>query len=212
MSLREDMDKAVKEVVEEGHVEDAKVVAFVKDRFRKTLENCEKTKTSVKTATIEILKGVEDGLKAGGRESKELLRKAASGMLEVTKEVGEKGISAARRAASSSKEVLDAELEKVHGLIDQVKQKTKDDMKTACGKLQEKTEAEKEHLRQMGEAFKEYAGKKSHVALNKVAEKSKEAVYNIDQSAKEYGEKLLHHSQDRVSGWLKKMVDKIGQK
>ena len=144
MPLREDVETATEEIVEEGHVEDAKIVAFVKDRFCKTLENCEKTKTSVKITTIEILKGVEDGLKAGGCESKGLFRKAASGMLEVTKEVGEKRISAARHAAAASKAALDTELEKVHGSIDQVKQKTKDDIKTAYGKLQERTEAEKD--------------------------------------------------------------------
>ena len=205
MSLREDMEKATKEVVEEGHVEDAKFVAFVKDRFRKTLENCEKTKTSVKSATIEILKGIEDGLKAAGLESKELLLKAASGMLEITKEVGEKGISAARHAADASKAVLDAELEKVHGSIDHVKQKTKDDMKIAYGKLLKNIEIEKERLNQIGEAFKDYSKEKSHTALGKVAEKSKKVINNIEQSAKEYGGKLLHHSQDKVANWLRKM-------
>ncbi len=215
MSLREDMEKAMKKVVEAGHVEDAEAVAFVKKQFRKTLEHCEETKTSVKAASIEMLEGLKDGLEAGGHESKELLNKAASAMLDVARESGEKTISGARRAADSSKAALDAELGKVHGSIDQVKQKTKDDMKMAYAKLREKTEVEKERLRQMNGAFdtfKENAKEKSHVTLNNAAEESKGALLKFEQSAREYGEKLLHHSKDKTANWLKKMADKIESK
>lgn len=215
MSLREDMEKAMKEVVESGHVEDSETVTFVKEQFRKALEHCKETKTSIEETSIEILEGLKDGLKTGGHESKDLLNKAASGMLEVVRESGEKTISGARRAVDSSKTAFDAELKKVNGSIDQVKQKTKDDMKTNYAKLREKTEIEKEHLRQMNMAFdtfKENTKEKSHVTLSNAAKESKVAISKIEQSAREYSEKLLHHSQDKTANWLRKMANKIEKK
>ena len=212
MSLREDMEKAMGEVIKEVHLENVEVANFVKEHFHKILKHSKKTKTPIKKAVTEILEGMEDGFRAEGYESKELVQKAASGVLEVAMDAAEKKISAVRHTADVLKNTLNEELEKVNGAIDQVKQKTKDDMITAYGKLHEESKAEKEHLRQMGEAFKEYAEKKSYTILNKAAEKSKEAVYNIEQSAKEHSQKLLHHNQGKVADWLKKMANKIEQK
>ena len=212
MSLKEDMEKAMGEVIKEAHVENAEVADFIKDHFYKILEQCKKTNKPIKTAVTETLEGMEDGLRDRGHESKEIVQKVVSGMLEVTRDAAEKGISEARHTAEVSKAALNKELEKVNGSIDQVKQKTKDEIKTAYSKLHEKSKTEKEHLSRMGEAFKEYAEKKSYATLNKAAEKSKEAVYNMGQSAKEHGKKLLHHNQEKAADWLKKLANKIEQK
>ena len=132
-------------------------------------------------------------------------------MLEVSREASKKTISATRHASDSSKAALNAELEKVNGAIDQVKQKTKDDMKEAYHIFHEKTEVAKGHSRHMHEAFQEYAKKKSHEAIGKVAEESKEAINNIDQSVKGHDKKLLYHSQNKVAAWLKALANKIEQ-
>lgn len=159
MSLTEDMQKAMGEVIKEAHVENAEAADFIKDHFYKIFKHCEKTETSIKTAVTETLEGMEDGLRDRGYESKKIVQKVASGILDVTRDAAEKGISAARHTADVSKDALNKELEKVNGSIDQVKQKTKDEMKTAYGKLHEKNKTEKEHLSRMGESFKEYAEK-----------------------------------------------------
>ncbi|NOY69389.1 MAG: hypothetical protein GXP53_07860 [Deltaproteobacteria bacterium] len=57
MSLREDMDKAISEIIKEKDVEEDEVAAFVKDHFRKIFEHWKKTKTAVG----ETHEGLEDG-------------------------------------------------------------------------------------------------------------------------------------------------------
>ena len=212
MSLREDMEKAMSEVIKESHVENVEVANFVKEHFHKIFKHSKKTNTSIKTAVIESLKGIEDGFKAGGYESKELVQKVASEMLEMGMAAAEKRISAARHTVDVSKNALNEELKKANESIDQVKQKTKDEITTAYSKLQEESKTAKEHLSQMSEGLKEYAEKKSYATLNKIAEKSKEAVYNIKQSAKENSKQLLHHTQGKIADWLKNMANKIEQK
>ncbi len=78
MSLRKDMEKATKEIIKEVHTEDAEIEAFIKDQFDKMLEHCEKTETTAKIATMEVLEGMEEGLKAESRKIKESFRKVAS--------------------------------------------------------------------------------------------------------------------------------------
>lgn len=49
MSLREDMEKAISEIIKEKDVEEAEAVAFVKEHFHKTVEHRKKTKTTNKS-------------------------------------------------------------------------------------------------------------------------------------------------------------------
>ncbi len=77
MSLREDMEKATKEIAEEVHAEDDRIKAFIKERFHHMLEHCENKGISVKVAADEVLEGMEDGLKTVDLNIKESFRRIA---------------------------------------------------------------------------------------------------------------------------------------
>ncbi len=84
MSLREDMEKATKEIAEEVQAEDTRIKVFIKERFHHMLEHCENTGLSVKTASDEVLEGMEDGLKAVDRNIKESFQRIASGIFDTS--------------------------------------------------------------------------------------------------------------------------------
>ncbi len=88
MSLRKDMEKATKDIIKEVHAEDVEIEAFIKDQFNKMLKHCKSTETSVNTATVEILEGMEEGLKTGGKDIQASFRKIASTMFKVAPEQG----------------------------------------------------------------------------------------------------------------------------
>ncbi len=78
MSLREDMEKATKEIADEVKAEDEEIRTFIQDKFNKMIEHCEDTEISVELAAMEVFEGMENGLKDVDNGIKESFRKIAS--------------------------------------------------------------------------------------------------------------------------------------
>ncbi len=90
MSLREDMEKATKEIADEKNAEEEEIRIFIKDRFHKMIQHCENTEISVKMAAIEVLEGMENGLRDVDHKIKESFRKIASETFKIPHESDEK--------------------------------------------------------------------------------------------------------------------------
>ncbi len=84
MSLREDMEKATKEIADEVKAEDEEIRTFIRDRFNKMIEHCENTEASVEMAAVEVLEGMENGLRNVDHGIKESFRKIAAETFKIT--------------------------------------------------------------------------------------------------------------------------------
>jgi len=209
MSVKEHVTQQVKKIVREGNTVDENIVSFVKTDFHKTLADCDKTGRSVKQATKDTLDGVQAGLEASGHKTKDLLVKSADAIVEATHDITVQSLDAARTHADDAKALVDRAVDKSFAGMDKLDAKVKDGMEKAHTSLQEKTEAEKQKLHEVGEAIREYAGNKAlslndgtRSALRDSAGKSKAHLRTLAQASEEHSKKLLHHSHTKVAEWL----------
>ena len=216
MSIKERVKSDVEKIVAKGHQVEGELIVFFKKDYAKTLDHVGQGMDTVKETTLEYLEGVEEGLKAAGHESGKLVSKAAEAIVEVSKDLGEKGVDVAGKIAAEARAVLNIALEKAKGSIDSVEEKTKKQMKDAHVHLNEVGEAGKARLEGVGEGIKAYAVRKkgdlsdsARQALNRSVDNSKELVRKLAGSTEEHSKKLLSHSLEKVSGWLRKLADKV---
>ena len=219
MSIKERVKSDVEKIVAKGHQIDDELIAFIKKDYAKTLDDVGKGMDTVKETTLEYLEGVEEGLKTAGHESGKLVSKTAEAIVEVSRDLGDKGVDAAGKIAAEARVVLNSALEKAKGSIDSVEKKTKQQIKDAHARLNEVGAAGKDRLEGVGEGIKAYAVRKKGdlsdsviQALNKSADSSKKLVRKLAGSTEAHSKKLLSHSLEKVSGWLGKLADKIKPK
>ncbi len=219
MSLKERVKSDVEKIVAKGHQVDDKLIAFIKKDYAKTLDDVGKGIDTVKETTIEYLDGVEEGLKAVGHKSAKLINKAAEAMVDIAGKLGDKGVDAAGKVAVEARAVLNIALEKTKGSIDNVEEKTKEQMKDAFARLNKAGEIGKTKLEGVGEGIKAYAARKkgdlsdsARQTLNRSADSSKEYVHKLALSTEAHGKELSRHSLEKVSGWLEKLADKVKPK
>jgi len=187
----------------------------VKDDFRKTLADCEKTGHSVKEATKDTLEGVQDGLKAAGHKAGDVVAKSADAIADVTHEITVQSLDVARSYADDAKDLFDKAVAKSSDATDKLEAKTKEEMKKTYVSLHQKTIAEKQKLHQVSEGIKAHAENKTHEliddtrsALHHSAEKSVAHLQALTEASETHSKKLLHHSYAKVSEWLGKLKDK----
>ena len=219
MSVKEHVTQEVKKIADEGKDVDTRVVEFVKDDFRKTLVDCEKTGHSIKEATGETLEGVSAGLKVAGHKTGDILSQSAAAIVDVTHDITAKSLDAARNSADDAKALLDKAADKSFDGMDKMEAKTRSGMEKAHAALQEKTAAEKQKLHEVSEAIKEQAENKTHelsdatrTALHDSAEKSKAHLKMLTDASEAHSKKLLHHSHAKVAEWMGKLKDKVHHK
>ena len=219
MSIKERVKSDVEKIVAKGHQVDQEVISFIKEDYTKTLDDVGKGMDTIKESTLAYLEGVEEGLKATGHESGKLVSKAAEVLVEVSGNLGNKGVDAAGKIAVEARAALNTALEKAKGSIDNVEGKTKEQMKDALAHLNKAGEIGKARLEGVGEGIKAYAVLKKNdlsdsarQVLNRSADSSKELVRKLNKSIKAHSKELLSHSLEKVSGWLGKLADKVKPK
>jgi len=217
MNIKEHVTNEVQKIATEGKAVEQKVVDFIKTDFHNTLKSCDQAKTSVKQATHDTLDGVTAGLKVAGYTGHKAVEQSAHAIAEVGHDFAHESVTLAQDHADQAKAKLDEALDKTHGEIDAVEAETRDAMQQAHAKLQEKTEAEKARLHDIGEALADYPVKtKAHelseetkIALHQAAEKSKAHLTTLNHEAQEHSKTLLHHGQAKASEWLGKLAHKV---
>ena len=219
MSIKERVKSNVEKIVAKGHQVDQEVISFVKEDYAKTLDDVGKGMETAKETTLEYLEGVEEGLKAAGYESSKLVSKSAEALVEVSRDLGDKGVDAAGKIAVEARASLNTALEKAKASIDRVEEKTKIQMKDAHARLNEVGEAGKRRLKGVGEGIKAYVAQKKNdlsdsasQALNRSADSSKELVRKLARSTEAKSIEVLSHSLEKVSDWLGKLADKLKPK
>ncbi len=219
MNIKERVKSDVEKIVAKGHQVEDELIVFVKKDYAKTLDDVGQGMDTVKETTLEYLESVEEGLKAAGHESGKLISKVAEALVEVSRDLGDKGVDAAKKIAVEAKAALNTALEKAKGSIDSVEEKTKKQMKDAHAGLNEVGEVEKGRLEGVGEGIKAYAVRKkgdlsdsAKQALKRSADRSKELIRKLDRSTEAHSKELLSHSLEKVSGWLGKLADKVKPK
>lgn len=205
MSLREDVKELTVKIVAGGKDIDEKIVGFVKSDYSGILASCKKSNRSVKKATRDILKGIEEGFKIEKYNGKKTVKKVAAVMLRVSRRESEKEIRKSHKAAVESKIDFMKELDKVNDNIDRLKAKTKNSMKKRYAKLQKKAIEETAHFKNTAAAITEHAVKEENALLHKVAMKSKRLVIELETSLKKKSGELLEHGEAKVSKWLGKL-------
>jgi len=205
MSLREDVKELTVKIVASGKDIDEKIVGFVRSDYSGILASCKKSNRSVKKATKDILKGVEEGFKIEKYDGKKTIKKVADVMLRISRRESEKEINRSHKAAVESKIDFMKELEKVDDNIDRLKEKTKNSMKKGYAKLQKKVIDETDHFKKTAAAITEHAIREENALLHKVAMKSKKIVGEFEASLKEQSRELLEHGEAKVSKWLRKL-------
>ena len=219
MSIKERVKSDVEKIVSKGHQVEDELIIFIKRDYAKTLDDVGEGMDTVKETTLEYLEGVEEGLKTTGHESSKLVSKAAEALVEVSRNLGDRGIDAAKKIAVEARATLNTGLEKSKGSIDSVDEKTKKQMKDAYARLNEVGEAGKVRLKGVGEGIKAYLVRKkgdlsdsARQALSRSADRSKELVRKLAGSTEAHSNELLSHSLEKVSGWLGKLADKVKPK
>lgn len=219
MSIKERVKSDVEKIIAKEHQVEDELIAFVKRDYAETLDDVGKGMDTVKETTLEYLEGVEEGLKAAGHKSGKLVSKAAEAIVEVSSDLGDKGVDAAGKIAVEAKTALNTALEKAKGSIDNVEEKTKNQIKDAHACLNEVGEAGKARLEGVGEGIKAYAVRKkgdlsdsARQALSGSVDRSKELVRKLAGSTEAQSKELLSHSLEKVSGWLGKLADKVKPK
>ena len=219
MDIKGRIKSDVEKIVAKGRQIDDELIAFIKKDYAKTLDDVGKGMDTVKETTLEYLEGVEEGLKAAGHESGKLVSKAAEALVEVSGNLGNKGVDTAGKIAVEARADLNAALEKAKGSIDSVGEKTKEQMKDALAHLNKAGEIGKARLEGVGEGIKAYAVRKKNdlsdstrQALNRSADSSKELVRKLAGSTEAQSKGLLSHSLEKVSGWLGRLADKVKPK
>jgi len=219
MGIKDRVKSEVQKIIARGHQVEQEVIAFVRDDYKKTLDDVGKGMNTVRETTSEYLSGVEEGLNAAGHKSEELLQKTAHALVDVARELCNKSLEAAQKNAHDAKSSLNAALEKVQGPIDNVDEKIKKRMQDAHSRLTKTSEAGKTRLKAVGDGIDAYAGKKkdelsdsANAALHKAADRSMDLVQKLAKSTEEQNKKLLSHSLDTVAGWLAKLADKVKPK
>ena len=209
MSYKEEIKSKVEAIVAKGHDVDAKIIETVKTDFVKTLATAKKSGISLKTATYETLEGIEEGLKASGHKTEDILKKSANAMVEVTKKSSEEAIAKSKEIAQKSKDTLDSEINKTKEGIEKVNDTVKNKMQTSYTDFHAKVSSEKEHLQDISEGIKEYSVEKSHHLLSSSVDKTKEAIHQLDTSFKEHSTALLEHTKESASSWYQSLKNKI---
>jgi len=219
MSIKERVKSDVEKIVAKGHQVEDELIVFVKRDYAKTLDDVGEGMDTVKETTLEYLEGVEEGLKTTGHKSSNLVSKAAEALVEVSRNLGDRGVDAAKKISVKAKVALNTALEKSKGSIDGVEEKTKKQMKDAHDRLNEVGEAGKARLKGVGEGIKAYAVLKKNdlsdsarQALNRSADSSKELIRKLAGSTEAQSKELLRHSLEKVSGWLGRLADKVKPK
>ncbi len=219
MNIKERVKSDVEKIVAKGHHVDQEVISFVKKDYVKTLDDVGTGMDTVKETTLEYLEGVEEGLKAFGHKSGELVSRAAEALVEVSRDLGDKSVDVSKKVASEARDALNIALEKSKGSMDSVAEKTKEQMKDAYVQLNKVGEAGKARLKGVGEGTKAYAVRKkddlsdsARQSLNRSADRSKELAGKLARSTEVHSKELLSHSLDKVSGWLGKLADKVKPK
>jgi len=215
----EHVKEQVKKIATEGKAVDEKVLAFVREDFRKTLADCEKTGRPVKQAVHDTLDGVEAGLKAAGHESYDLVAKSAAAIVDVSRDITAQSLDAARAYGDEARAALDEALGKAFNDIDKVDTRTKEKMESAHAALHEKSEAEKARLQAVGKSIAEHAeqrgrtlGESTKTALHETAGKATGHAQAVERAGAEHSKKLLHHGETRVSTWLHGLATRMHPK
>jgi|GEM_PF-2007873 len=216
MGIKERVKNNMEKIVVKGHQVDQEVISFVKEDYAKTLDDLGKGTDTIKETTLEYLEGVEEGLKAAGHKSGELVSKAAEALVEVSRDLDDRGVDTAKKIALEAGNVLNTALEKSKGSMDSVAEKTKEQMKNAYARLNEVGEAGKSRLKGVGEGIKAYAELKkgglkdeTRASLHKTADRSKVLIEGLARSTEEHSKALLSHSSKKGAEWLNKLADKI---
>ena len=216
MSIKERVKSDVEKIVAKGHQIDQQVISFIKEDYAKTLDDVGQGMDTVSQPTWQYREGVEEGLKAAGHKSGELVSRAAEVLVEASGNLGNNGVDAAKKVALEARAVLNTALEKSKGSMDSVVEKTKEQMKNAYARLNEVGETGKSRLKRVGEGIKAYAELKkgglkdeTRASLHKTADRSKVLIEGLARSTEEHSKALLSHSSKKAAEWLNKLADKV---
>jgi len=192
------------------------VVDHVKKEYVLVLEQAKEKTTDIGVVTRHMLDDVEAGLSEAGHESAEILAKAADGIVDVTRDITQQSLEAVRSYADSAKAVLNKALDKSGGVIEEIEDATKQEMKDAHSKLYQQTRHMLEQTEVVGKAVYEYSAEKAGdlgeaaaPRLKEAAEKSRTYAKEAEEQAAAYSKQLLHHSQETASKWLRKLADMV---
>jgi len=219
MSIKERIKSDVEKIVAKGHQVEDELIAFIKKDYAKNLDDVGQGMDTIKETTLGYLEGVEEGVKAAGHESGKLVSKVAEALVEVSRDLGDKGMDAAGKIAVEGMATLKTALKKSKGSINSVEEKTKENLKDSLAHLNKAGEIGKTRLEGVGEGIKAYAVRKkgdlsdsARQVLNRSADKSKELVCKMARSTEAHSKELLSHSLEKVSGWLGKLAAKVKSK
>ncbi len=216
MSIKERVKNEVEIIVAKGHQVEHEVIVFIRQDYAETLNDLQVDMKIERELTLEYLEGVEEGLASAGHESGRLISKVAETLMEVSRDLGNKSVAAAEKAALETRNALNAALENTQGSMDSFVQKAEARMREAYARLIEVGEAGKARLTEVGEGIKAYVDRdKTEFAdsvrqsLNNSAESAREFVQQLSQSTEAKSRELIELSRDKVSDWLKEMAEKI---
>ncbi len=216
MPVMERVRNGVARIVEEGRDVDEKIAAFVKEEFRRALENAERLGETVNQTVEKTLEGVKAGLKQAGYKSEAAMEKAAEAIAAAGKDVSEKAVMAVRERADEARKALDTAVERSKGEMEKVGEGIKEAVATTQSTLRQRTEAEITRLRQIGMALQRYADDKARqlnettrTALRRAAEESAAQVKSLREAAAQYRKEFLQHSRARVAAWLNELAKRL---
>lgn len=216
MSIKERVRAEVEKIVARGHQINTEVIAFVKEDYEKTLDDVGKGMETIGDATREYLDGVEEGLKAAGHEAEKLVHKSAEALVDVSRQLGDRGMEAARRSAIKAKASLNEALDKTKGSMDNVEDRIRNRMTDAYGAFREVSDKGQERLEAVGRGIKAYADRKktelnsdAKAALHKTTDRSRVLAQELAASTEKHSKELLSHSLKKTADWLAKLADKI---
>jgi len=192
------------------------VVAYVHKASTELHDKSREEVLDIYAATGNLLIGVEDGLKAAGHESAEIIAKAANVIVDVTSDISKQSLEAAQSYAQSAKSAVETAVEAHKGEFEHIEEATKEGMKDAHSKLAAQTRHVLEQMETVSKAVYDYSVEKAHELDEAVAPKvqaaaDKSRVYakETEQHAAEFSKNLLHHSQEKTATWLRKLASLV---
>ncbi|GEM_PF-5157829 len=204
MSVKEKVKKQIGLIIAEGIQKDVEIINFVREFYRKALEDSIKSEASVKDTAYDLLSGVEDGLRDGGYDIGVIIQKSADTIIEVT--------------YNRSKEEIGRIGESIESAVDKSAEYTEMNLHRIYTSIDNRIWGEKILFYNICEAIEDYADKKTSrlnestkFSLYEIVGRGRKYVQSIDGLANALKRKLLQ-SIDAIKERAKSVVEESASK
>ncbi len=211
MSYKNDVLIKIKNIIAQDEDIESEIEKFIKNDYKRLIEDYKKTGQSIEGITYEMLEGIEDGLQNSTKQSKEILKNSSKILIDTAKESAKESVEESFNLINKHKEEFNKELNNIDNNLNKINILFKKDLEKAYRQFYENIEHEKSHLLEVINGISIYSKDKSYNFFEESLKKGKDGINFIDNFTKKYKRSVHRYLKIKIAVLFYKLANRINK-